>query len=423
MILMAALVLTLLLLAIGTHVSVALGLVTALMVLSIEGVPPTVIAQTAFKSVNSYSLMAIPMFILAGNLMMRGRIAELMIELVGAIVRAARGGLALTVLITSVFFAAISGSSVGSAAAIGSSTVSALRKEQYPARFSAAIVAVGGTLGIMIPPSLSFILIGSIVGLPVDRLFIAGIIPGLMEAALLIVGVRFMVRKGDYGIVAPRIDWQGFFSRIPRTFPAMFMPVLIIGSIYSGFMTPTEVSAFAAAYAALLGLLIYRSIGVSEFWDVARESVLQTTMIFAVVMGGSLVGFVLARMGVSATLVSVISETDLSPWMFLLAVNCVLLILGMFLDGIALIVLTSPLLFPLAMAQGIDPIHFAVIMVANVEIATLTPPIGLNLFVIAGIARLPVHEVARGVLPFFMIRLTGLLLVTYVPAISLFLVR
>ncbi len=418
-----ALVLTLLLLAIGTHVAVALGLVTAVLVLSIDGVPSTVIAQTAFKSVNSYSLMAIPMFVLAGNLMMRGRIAELMVELVGSIVRAVRGGLAQTVLITSVFFAAVSGSSVGSAAAIGSSTVSALRREQYPARFSAAIVAVGGTLGLMIPPSLGFILIGSIVGLPVDRLFMAGILPGLMEAALLMIGVSIMVRRGNYGVKAARPDWKGFRTRFPAAFPALLMPVLVIGSIYSGFMTPTEVSALAAAYAALLGLLVYRSIGLDDFWAVARESVLQTTMIFAVVMGGSLVGFVMARMGVSANLVRLISDLNMEPWMFLLAVNLILLVLGMFLDGIALIVLTAPLLFPLAQSLGIDPIHFAVIMVANVEIATLTPPIGLNLFVISGIARLPVHEVARGVMPFFVVRLTGLMLITYIPAISLALVR
>ncbi|HHW34826.1 MAG TPA: TRAP transporter large permease [Paracoccus solventivorans] len=420
---LVALVLTLLFLAIGTHVAVALGLVTALLVLSIDGVPSTVIAQTAFKSVNSYSLMAIPMFVLAGNLMMRGRIAELMVELVGSLVRAIRGGLAQTVLITSVFFAAVSGSSVGSAAAIGSSTVSALRREQYPARFSAAIVAVGGTLGLMIPPSLGFILIGSIVGLPVDRLFMAGILPGLMEAALLMIGVSIMVRRGNYGVKAARPDWKGFRTRFPAAFPALLMPVLVIGSIYSGFMTPTEVSALAAAYAALLGLLVYRSIGVSDFWAVARESVLQTTMIFAVVMGGSLVGFVMARMGVSAGLVQMISDLNMEPWMFLLAVNLILLVLGMFLDGIALIVLTAPLLFPLAQSLGIDPIHFAVIMVANVEIATLTPPIGLNLFVISGIARLPVHEVARGVMPFFVVRLTGLMLITYIPAISLALVR
>jgi C4-dicarboxylate transporter DctM subunit len=418
-----ALVLTLLLLGIGSHVSIALGLVTALLVLSIDGVPATVIAQTAFKSVNSYPLMAIPMFVLAGNLMMKGRIAELMIDLVGAIVRAVRGGLALTVLITSVFFAAVSGSSVGSAAAIGASTVEGLRREKYPARFSAAIVAVGGTLGLMIPPSLGFILIGSIVGLPVDKLFMAGILPGLMEAGLLIIGVTFMVRRHGYGMKAQRPDWSGFAHRLPRASAALAMPVLVIGSIYAGFLTPTEVSAFAAAYAAVLCLLVYRSVNLTGFWLVARESVLQTTMIFAVVMGGSLVGFVLARMGVSAQMVSFIRDMDMSPWMFLIVVNVLLLILGMFLDGIALIVLTAPLLFPMAIALGIDPIHFAVIMVANVEIATLTPPIGLNLFVMSGIARIPVHEIARGVLPFFAIRLTGLMLISYIPEISLALVR
>lgn len=423
MIIAFALVLTLLLLGIGSHVSIALGLVTALLVLSIDGVPATVIAQTAFKSVNSYPLMAIPMFVLAGNLMMKGRIAELMIDLVGAIVRAVRGGLALTVLITSVFFAAVSGSSVGSAAAIGASTVEGLRREKYPARFSAAIVAVGGTLGLMIPPSLGFILIGSIVGLPVDKLFMAGILPGLMEAGLLIVGVTFMVRRHGYGMKAQRPDWSGFAHRLPKASAALAMPVLVIGSIYAGFLTPTEVSAFAAAYAAVLCLLVYRSVNLTGFWLVARESVLQTTMIFAVVMGGSLVGFVLARMGVSAQMVSFIRDMDMSPWMFLIVVNVLLLILGMFLDGIALIVLTAPLLFPMAIALGIDPIHFAVIMVANVEIATLTPPIGLNLFVMSGIARIPVHEIARGVLPFFAIRLTGLMLISYIPEISLALVR
>ncbi len=423
MIIAFALVLTLLLLGIGSHVSIALGLVTALLVLSIDGVPATVIAQTAFKSVNSYPLMAIPMFVLAGNLMMKGHIAELMIDLVGAIVRAVRGGLALTVLITSVFFAAVSGSSVGSAAAIGASTVEGLRREKYPARFSAAIVAVGGTLGLMIPPSLGFILIGSIVGLPVDKLFMAGILPGLMEAGLLIIGVTFMVRRHGYGMKAQRPDWSGFAHRLPKASAALAMPVLVIGSIYAGFLTPTEVSAFAAAYAAVLCLLVYRSVNLTGFWLVARESVLQTTMIFAVVMGGSLVGFVLARMGVSAQMVAFIRDMDMSPWMFLIVVNVLLLILGMFLDGIALIVLTAPLLFPMAIALGIDPIHFAVIMVANVEIATLTPPIGLNLFVMSGIARIPVHEIARGVLPFFAIRLTGLMLISYIPEISLALVR
>lgn len=421
MILATAIGLILVLLALGTHVAVALGLVTAILVLSVQGVPVTVVAQTAFKSVNSYPLIAVPMFILAGNLMMHGRIAGMMIDLVGTLVRVARGGLALTVLVTSVFFAAVSGSSVGTAAAIGRSTVEGLQSEAYPPRFSAAIVAVGGTLGLMIPPSLGFILIGAIVGLPIDRLFLAGLVPGIMEAALLTLAVVVVSWRRGYGARAPRADWCGFARGVGPALPALLMPVLVLGSIYSGFLTPTEVSAFAAAYAALLCLLVYRSVTLADAWRVAQGSILQTAMIFAVVMGGSLLGFILARMGVSATLVGALDASGLTPWQFLLAVNLILLLLGMFLDGIAMIVLTAPLLFPMAVAQGVDPMHFAVIMVANVEIATLTPPIGLNLFVMSGISNLPVHEVARGVLPFYAVRLVGLALVTFVPQLSLFL--
>jgi C4-dicarboxylate transporter, DctM subunit len=416
------LLVALLLLALGSHVAVALGLVTAGLILTIGGVPMTVIAQTAFRSVNSYALLAIPMFILAGNLMMRGRIAELMIDLTVSVVRAVRGGLAQTVLITAVFFAAVSGSSVGSAAAIGASTVEGMRRANYPARFAAALVAVGGTLGLMIPPSLGFILIGSIVGLPIDRLFLAGLIPGIMEAILLMIATGWIVKRKGYAEAPRRPDWASFGKNLPRAVPALLMPVLVLGSIYSGFLTPTEVSAFAAAYAALLCLLVYRTVNGRMMWQTAQDSLLQTTMIFAVVMGGSLIGFVLARMGVSASLIAGIEALNMSPWVFLLVVNLVLLFLGMFLDGIALIVLTAPLLFPAAIALGIDPIHFAVIMVANVEIATLTPPIGLNLFVMSGIAKIPVHEVARGVMPFYAVRLTGLALITYIPQISLFLV-
>ena len=422
MLLFLALVLMLALLAIGSHVAVAMGLVTTGLILMLDGVPTTVIAQTAFKSVNSYPLMAIPMFVLAGNLMTKGNIASLMIDLIGSIVRAVRGGLALTVMIACVFFAAISGSSVGSAAAIGSATVSGLKKEEYPARFSAGVVAVGGTLGIMIPPSLGFILIGSIVGLPVDKLFISGILPGLMESCLLMATVVFLARRYGYGTTTAQPDWMGFTRRLPKATGAILMPVLVIGSIYTGYLTPTEVSAFAAVYSAFLCLFVYRSVTTGGVWDVVKDSVLQSTMIFAVVMGGSLVGFVLTRMGVSTRLVEYLMSINMTTWQFLLVANLILLVLGMFLDGVAMIVLTSPLLFPVATALGINPIHFAVVMVANVEIATLTPPIGLNLFVMSGISKLPVHEVVRGVAPFYLVRLVGLMLITYVPAIALALV-
>ena len=239
---------------------------------------------------------------------------------------------------------------------------------------------------------------------------------------MLMAMVVFLARRYGYGTTTARPDWTGFTRRLPKATGAILMPVFVIGSIYTGYLTPTEVSAFAAVYAALLCVLVYRSVTIGGVWTVLKDSVLQSTMIFAVVMGGSLVGFVLARMGVSAKVVEYLVSIDMTAWQFLLVANLILLVLGMFLDGVAMIVLTSPLLFPVATALGINPIHFAVIMVANVEIATLTPPIGLNLFVMSGISKLPVHEVVRGVLPFYSVRLVGLMLITYVPAIALALV-
>ncbi len=412
----------LVLLGLGVHAAVVMGLVSSGMVLSITGVPMTVIAQTAFKSVNSYPLMAIPMFVLMGNLMMRGNIVAVMIDFIGSLVRAVRGGMAITVMLACVFFAAVSGSSVGSAAAIGAATVEGLKREKYPPRFGAALVAVGGTLGLMIPPSLGFILIGSIVGLPVDKLFIAGILPGLMEATFLLMTTMWLVRRNGYGNTIGKPDFKGFFGRAPRAAGALSMPVLVLGTIYLGIFTPTEVSAVAAAYAMILCVFIYRTLNWSGVWQASKDAVLQTTMIFAVVMGGSLIGFVLARMGVSASLVSLMESVNLEPWQFLLLANLLLLVLGMFLDGVAMIVLTAPLLFPMAIHLGIDPVHFAVIMVANVEIATLTPPIGLNLFVMSGIAKIPVEDVVKGVLPFYLTRMVSLVIITYVPFISLALV-
>lgn len=409
------------LMAIGAHVATSMGLVSALLVLSVDGVPMAVIAQTAFSSINSYPLMAVPMFILMGNIMMHGNIVTILVDLIGCLVRFVRGGLALTVMTSCVFFAAISGSSVASASAIGASTVRALQRDNYPGSFSAALVAVGGTLGIMIPPSLGFILIGTVVGIPVDKLFIAGIIPGLFEAVLLLATTYWICRKKGYGSNSATFDPKGFVRRLPHASGALAMPVLIMGSIYFGLFTPTEVSAVSAGFAIILCVLVYRTIQWKDVWNISKDSILQTSMIFAIVLGGCLIGFILARMGASNAVVKFMTDLDMKPWQFLLLSNVILLILGTFLEGVAMIILTAPLLFPMATQLGINPIHFAVIMVANVEIATLTPPIGLNIFVMSSISKVPVEEVNKGVKPFYATRLFSLLIISAFPSLSLML--
>ncbi|MGI6852123.1 TRAP transporter large permease [Mesorhizobium sp. 1B3] len=416
-----AVVLLLLLLAIGAHVGIAMGLTAAIM-LWLDGLPVAIVSQNAFRTVDSYALVAVPFFILAGELMMKGRIAEILVELIGSIIRAMRGGLALTVMLGCVFFAAVSGSSVASAAAIGKSSVSILSDDGYPKRFAAGIVAVGGTLGLMIPPSLTFILIGSMIGLPIDRLFIAGILPGILEAVLLGVAATLIARRRGYGTKLPSPDWRLFRKSFAPAFPAVIFPALIIGTIYGGVFTPTEVSAVAAAYAACLCLFIYRTADLREVWEACKSTALASGMIYLIVIGGSLLAFVLTRIGFADQLTELAQAINMQPWMFLIAVNLVLILLGMFVDGVSLIVLTAPTLFQMAPHFGVDPIHLAVIMTANVEIATLTPPVGLNLFVVSGISRLPVEQVVQGVLPFYLVRLIALVCITFVPWFSLALV-
>ena len=412
----------LVLIASGVHIAIALGVVATAMLSFNLNIPIIMIAQMAWDSIDKYALVAIPFFIFAGNMMTRGNLALILLELMGSVLRCFRGGIALALSVSSVFFSAVNGSSVACAVAMGPAAVHLLPKEGYPKRFAASIVAVNATLGLMIPPSLTFILIGSIVGLPITDLFIAGILPGILEAALLTGVTLWISRRCGYGNATVPPDWRQFRRRLPGASGALLMPVLIMGTIYLGFFTPTEVSALAAIYAVVLVLLIYRTARARDVWNTARDSVSQTVMIYAILIGSGLLTAVLTRLGLPQELTAMISAANIEPWMFLLAVNVLMIILGMFLDGISLIVLLSPVLFPIATELGINPIHFAVIITALVEIATLTPPIGLNLFVLSRITKLPVQEIAKGVLPFYAVQLFGLLIINMVPWLSLALI-
>jgi C4-dicarboxylate transporter DctM subunit len=414
-----AVVALLALIAAGIHVAIALGIIAAGLMLVNFNIPPILIAQTAWGSIDSYALVAIPFFIFSGNLMSRGNLALVIMNLVASVVRCFKGGVALALAISSMFFAAVNGSSVACAVALGPAAVRLLPAEGYSPRFSAALIAVCGTLGLMIPPSLSFILIGSIVGMPIPDLFIAGIIPGLLELTLLATGTVVLSRRYGFGIQQDKPDWKAFRNALPSASGALLMPVLIIGTIYAGLFTPTEVSALAAIYAAVLVLLVYRTANLYAIWQTLQESVKQTVMIYGILLGSGLLTAMLTRLGLAAELTRFVAESDISPFVFLLTVNILLIIVGMFLDGVSMIVLLSPILFPLATAVDINPVHFAVILTALVEIATLTPPVGLNLFVMSKITKLPVHEIIQGVLPFYGIRLVGLLLINAVPQLSL----
>lgn len=410
-----------LLLAFGMEIGIAVGLAGIILLLFYMEIPITIIAHEVFSSVHSYSLLAIPFFIMAGNVMMEGRLADRLMDFFGSFLRRFSGGLGIGAMFSAIFFAAISGSSVASAAALGNAVTTSLQTENYSKRFTAGLLAVGGTLGLMIPPSLAFILIGTMIGIPVRDLFIAGVTPGILEGILLIIMTYFISKKHGYGHKR-KIQLKEVSSTFKGSLPALFLPLLILGGIYFGIFTPTEVSVVAVVYALLISMFIYKTIKFKSIPSILKGSIYSTAMIYLVLIGGSLLGFILTRIGVANHLLSFIQSMDMPIWAFLLLINIFLLLLGMFLDGISLIVILTPLLFPIAMGMGIDPIHFAVIMVANIEIATITPPVGLNLFVISGVSKISISEVVKGVAPFYTVRLIGLLLITYVPWFSLWLV-
>ncbi|MBP1947091.1 TRAP transporter large permease [Virgibacillus litoralis] len=415
-----SIVIVLLLLASGMEIGIAIGLAGVLLLLFHANIPLSVISHEVLNAVDSYSLLAIPFFILAGNIMMEGKLADRLMDFFGSFMRTIRGGLGIGAMLSAIFFAAISGSSVASAAALSKTITVSLQKENYTKSFTAGIVAVGGTLGLMIPPSLTFILIGTMVGIPVRNLFIAGITPGILEGILLIFMTYFISRKYNYGY-KNKVKLSEVSSSFWKSSGAIILPVIILGGIYLGIFTPTEVSVVSALYALIVCVFIYKSIKLVKVPGIIKESIYSTSMIYLVLIGGSLLSFILTRLGVASTILTFIQSMELPLWAFLLLINVVLIALGMFLDGISLIVILTPLLFPVATGMGIDPIHFAVIMVANVEIATITPPVGLNLFVISGVSKLEISEVVKGVAPFYLIRIFGLLLITFIPFISLWL--
>jgi C4-dicarboxylate transporter DctM subunit len=411
-------------LGLGIHIAVALGLIADILLLTNSSMPLKVIAQNAMRSVNSYPLAAIPFFILAGEAVMVGRLAEPLIRLANLLLRRIYGGLAVATMITSTFFGAVTGSSVASCAALGKVTTELMSKENYPKRMIAGLTAVGGTLGLMIPPSLSFILIGTMVGIPIVTLFTAGIGPGLFEGGVLCIVTYLLCRKNSWGIRsnAP-IKMSEVRTEFVQSLGVLFFPVLVLGGIYGGIFTPTEAAAAASVYSLLLISLVYRTSDIKGIWGVLRRSLVQSGMIYFIVIGGNLLGFIMTTLGISQNIVDFASSIGIGKYAFLFMVNIILLFLGCFLDGISLIILTTPILFPVAAAMGVDPIHFAVIITANIEVATLTPPVGLNLYVMSGISGLPVHEIVKGIGPFYAVRICMLFVITYVPIMSLYLVQ
>jgi tripartite ATP-independent transporter DctM subunit len=403
-------------LIIGLPVAVTLG-VSSLSYLLVMGIPPVVMPQKMYAGMDVFVLLSIPGFILAGNLMNRGGITERIIRFANSLVGWIRGGLGLTNVGASMLFGGITGTAVADAASIGGVMIPGMKKAGYPADFSAAVTAASSTVGPIIPPSVPMIIVGALSGISVGKMFLAGAIPGILMGLAMMVTTYLIARRKNF----PKEDWQGF-GEIARAFGGAFwalaMTGIILYGLLSGIATPTETAIVASVYAMFIGLFIYRELPIREIPKIIVDSAVSATGILLLVGFANVFGWILVSERIpQAIAAAVLSITD-NKFLVILIINILLLIIGMFMETIAaLIILFVPLL-ALAVAVDIEPLHFATFAVLNLMIGLTTPPLGVCLFVCAGIARLPLTPVVIAILPFLLTNILVLLLVSYVPAIS-----
>lgn len=402
-------------------IAVSLGL-SSLIALTMIDFTLYPVIQKMFSSLNSATLMAIPGFVFAGIIMSKGGISYYLIEALRAWVGHIRGGLAVVTILACMIFAAISGSSPATAAAVGGIMIPAMVEAGYSKRYAMGLVAASGTLGILIPPSIPLIIYGSVAEESIGKLFAAGIVPGLFLGALLLTFSIINARLNNYGML-PKVSWNQRWQKTRKAMPGFLLPVLILGGIYTGIVTPTEAAIVASAYGFLVSTLIYREMNWKKFIEVVKESINITAMIFLIIASAVVFGMFLTTEQVPQAFTEWIEEHAANKWFFLLGVNLLFFVLGMFLESVAIILITLPILLPVLGLFDINIIHFAIIMTMNMEFAMITPPVGLNLFVVSGISREKMDEVVRGVLPFFAVMLLALVLVIIFPQIPLSLVQ
>lgn len=408
------------LLVLSVPVAVALGLAGAAFVAGDARMSLLAVPQQIFIGLDKYPLAAIPFFILAGNLMETGGISTRLVDLAKSIVGGFTGGLALTCVLTCMIFAAVSGSSIATVFAIGSILIPAMVRHGYPAPFAAALMAVTAELGVIIPPSIPMILLGVSAELSVGELFIAGVGPGILIGLALLLVTYLICRLRGYGQNDGH-DRLTVGTATKRAAMALGLPVIILGGIYSGAFTPTEASAVAVVYALIIGTFVYRELGIREIYAAFRRSAISAAAIMILVATAAFLSYLINRAGVPAQLGAWLNNSFESPAAYLLSVNIALFIVGMFIETGAAILVLGPLLTPVAVNFGIDPIHFGVVIIVNLALGMVTPPFGVNLFAACQVANVSVLQIVRYLLPFVLTVLVCLMIITYVPVVSLFL--
>ena len=436
----------LIMLMIGVPIAVSLGLSSILFLLVLSDTSLASIAQSFFQAMaGHYTLLAIPFFILASSFMSTGGVAKRIIRFSIAIVGHLPGGLAIAGVFACMLFAALSGSSPATVVAIGSIVIAGMRQVGYSKEFAAGVIANAGTLGILIPPSIVMVVYASATDVSVGRMFLAGVIPGLLAGFMLMIAIYVIAKIKNL----PKGDWQGWKEVIESGRDAiwgLFLIVIILGGIYGGIFTPTEAAAVASVYAFFIATFVYRDMGPlatpedqpnTPLWrkpealftaffhkdtrDTLFEAGKLTVTLMFIIANALILKHVLTDEQIPQQIASAMLSAGFGPIMFLVIVNIILLIGGQFMEPSGLIIIVAPLVFPIAVELGIDPIHLGIIMVVNMEIGMITPPVGLNLFVTSGVAGMPMMSVVKAALPFLGVLFVFLILVTYVPWISTFL--
>jgi len=404
----------------GMPVAVALGLSSLLTILFFAQDSLASLSLKLFETSEHYTLLAIPFFILGGTFMTTGGVAKRMIRFANACIGHLRGGLAMASVLACMLFAAVSGSSPATVVAVGSIVIAGMVKAGYPKEFAAGVICNAGTLGILIPPSIVMVVYGAATETSVGKLFMAGVIPGIVLGLMLMVTIYVRARIINLAR-QPRASARDILVSGRDSLWGLLLIVIILGGIYGGVFTPTEAAAVAAVYAFIVAVFVYRDIGVPQVPHALLEAGKVTVMLMFIVANALLFAHVLTTERIPQAIAETIVGWGMAPWQFLIVVNILLLIAGCFMEPTGIILILAPILFPIATQLGIDPVHLGIIMTVNLEIGMVTPPIGLNLFVTAGITGMSITQVVRAALPWLMVLLVFLVIVTYVPAMTLFL--
>ncbi|GAB3462670.1 TRAP transporter large permease subunit [Massilia terrae] len=413
-------VLLILLMLTGMPVSIALGLTVLTFLFTMTTVPIESVAMKLFTGIENFEIMAIPFFILAGNFLTHGGVARRMINFATSMVGHWPGGLALAGVLACALFAAVSGSSPATVVAIGSIILPAMVKQGYPKRFGAGVITTSGALGILIPPSVVMVLYSVTTNTSVGKLFMAGVIPGILLATFLGITTWFIARKRDYPRM-PKATWGERFAAFRKSIWGLMLIVIVMGGIYTGIFTPTEAAAMAAVYAFFIAVYVYKDLKLKQVGKVLLDSAAMSAMLLYIITNAVLFSFLMTSENIPQAMASWLTSQGLGPIAFLLVVNVLLLVAGNVMEPSSIVLIMAPILFPVATTLGIDPIHFGVLIVVNMEVGMCHPPVGLNLYVASGITKMGISELTMAVMPWLITMLVFLGLITYVPQISLFL--